>query len=117
MVYAGYFITGILAGIVGGLFGTGGCTLMMPVIRFGFNLDPAPAVGTTLTAVFITAASGAIQHRRKKNADSETALLKGDNMMPLLWASEVFAEDSPGVTGEKERCSGNARRCSGEWQR
>ena len=46
-----YFITGILAGIVGGLSGTGGCALMMPVIRFGFDFSPALAVGTTLTAV------------------------------------------------------------------
>ena len=61
MFYVVYFVTGILAGIVGGLLGTGGCALMMPVIRFGFDFDPAFAVGTTLTAVVFTAASGAIQ--------------------------------------------------------
>jgi hypothetical protein len=41
IVYLVYFITGILAGIIGGLLGTGGCALMMPVLRFGFHFDPA----------------------------------------------------------------------------
>jgi hypothetical protein len=77
MLYIVYLITGFLAGIVGGLLGTGGCALMMPVIRFGFHFDPAIAVGTTLTAVVFTAASGAIQHFRMKNVDKETAFLTG----------------------------------------
>lgn len=65
------------AGIVGGLLGTGGCALMMPVIRFGFHFAPAFAVGTTLTAVVFTAASGAIQHIKMGNVHKETALLTG----------------------------------------
>lgn len=72
-----YFVTGILAGIVGGLLGTGGCSLMMPVIRFGFDFEPAIAVGTTLTAVVFTAASGAFQHMRMKNVDMKTATTTG----------------------------------------
>ncbi|MCK9365320.1 MAG: TSUP family transporter [Syntrophales bacterium] len=64
MSFVIYFIVGILAGVVGGLLGTGGCALMMPVIRFGFHFDPALAVGTTLTAVVFTAGSGAFQHFR-----------------------------------------------------
>lgn len=77
MLYIIYLITGFLAGIIGGLLGTGGCALMMPVIRFGFHFDPALAVGTTLTAVVFTAASGAIQHMRMKNVDKYTALVTG----------------------------------------
>lgn len=45
------FVVGILAGGVGGLLGSGGCVLMMPIIRFGFHFSPALAVGTTLTSV------------------------------------------------------------------
>lgn len=77
MLYATYLITGLLAGIVGGLLGTGGCALMMPVIRFGFHFDPAIAVGTTLTAVVFTAAAGALQHWRMGNVDKTTALQVG----------------------------------------
>jgi uncharacterized membrane protein YfcA len=63
------FGIGILAGGLGGLIGIGGCVLMMPAIRFGFNLSPTLAVGTTLAAVVFTAASGAIQHWRLGNVD------------------------------------------------
>lgn len=49
------FIVGILAGIIGGLLGTGGCVLMLPAARFGFGFAPALAVGTTITAVVFTA--------------------------------------------------------------
>lgn len=63
------FVIGILAGGLGGLIGIGGCVLMMPAIRFGFNFSPTLAVGTTLAAVVFTAASGAIQHWRLGNVD------------------------------------------------
>lgn len=63
------FVVGIAAGIVGGLLGIGGCVLMMPAIRFGFGFPATLAVGTTLTAVIFTAASGAIQHWRLHNVD------------------------------------------------
>jgi hypothetical protein len=91
MIYIIYLITGFLAGIVGGLLGTGGCALMMPVIRFGFHFDPAIAVGTTLTAVVFTAASGAIQHLRMKNVDKGTALLTGySGILGVIIGSIVF---------------------------
>jgi uncharacterized membrane protein YfcA len=63
------FLVGVVAGIVGGLLGIGGCAIMMPTIRFGFNFLPTLAVGTTLVAVIFTAASGAIQHWRLGNVD------------------------------------------------
>jgi len=72
-----FFITGIAAGIMGGLLGTGGCALIMPVIRFGFDFDPALAVGTTLFAVVFTAAAGAWKHVRMGNVDRKTALCVG----------------------------------------
>lgn len=91
MFYIIYFVTGILAGIVGGLLGTGGCALMMPVIRFGFNFDPAFAVGTTLTAVVFTAGSGAYQHIRMKNVDKATALQTGlAGIIGVIIGSLVF---------------------------
>lgn len=96
MIYAIYFCTGILAGIIGGLLGTGGCALMMPVIRFGFHFDPAMAVGTTLTAVVFTAASGAIQHWRMRNVDGETALLTGySGILGVVIGSVIFGYLKP----------------------
>ncbi len=91
MIYIVYLITGFLAGIVGGLLGTGGCALMMPVIRFGFHFDPAIAVGTTLTAVVFTAASGAIQHHRMKNVDKETSFITGySGILGVIIGSIIF---------------------------
>jgi len=86
-----YFVVGIAAGVVGGLLGTGGCALMMPVIRFGFNFAPALAVGTTLTAVVFTAASGAFQHIKMGNVHKETALLTGySGILGVIIGSVVF---------------------------
>jgi hypothetical protein len=91
MIFGIYFITGLLAGIIGGLLGTGGCALMMPVIRFGFHFDPALAVGTTLTAVVFTATSGAIQHWRMKNVDTQTAFLTGyAGVLGVIIGSIIF---------------------------
>jgi len=91
MIYVIYVITGLFAGIIGGLLGTGGCALMMPVLRFGFDFQPAIAVGTTLTAVVFTAASGAIQHWKMKNVDKETALLTGySGVLGVIIGSIVF---------------------------
>ncbi len=91
MMYLIYFITGLLAGVMGGLLGTGGCALIMPVIRFGFNFDPAIAVGTTLTAVVFTASSGAIQHLRMKNVDKTTAMQVGiSGIVGVIIGSIVF---------------------------
>lgn len=91
MFYVLYLITGLLAGVVGGLLGTGGCALIMPVIRFGFDFDPAIAVGTTLTAVVFTAGSGAIQHLRMKNVDKTTAMQVGiSGVVGVIVGSIVF---------------------------
>lgn len=91
MIYITYLITGLLAGVVGGLLGTGGCALIMPVIRFGFDFDPAFAVGTTLTAVVFTAGSGAYQHMKMKNVDKGTALQVGaSGVLGVIIGSVVF---------------------------
>jgi uncharacterized membrane protein YfcA len=91
MQYLIYFLVGIPAGIIGGLLGTGGCVLMMPVIRFGFHFDPAVAVGTTLTAVVFTAGSGAYQHFKMGNVDGETAALTGySGVLGVIIGSIVF---------------------------
>lgn len=91
MVYFVYFIVGFLAGLIGGLLGTGGCALIMPMIRFVFHFQPAIAVGTTLTAVVFTATSGAIQHLKMKNVDKKTAVFTGfAGMLGVVIGSFVF---------------------------
>jgi len=64
---------GLLAGVIGGLLGTGGCVIMLPALVFLFNYNLPVAIGTTITAVIVTATSGAIGHIRMKNVDYKTA--------------------------------------------
>jgi len=91
MTYLIYLITGLLAGVIGGLLSTGGCAIMMPVIRFGFHFDPAIAVGATLTAVVSTAASGAYQHIKMKNVDKKTSWIVAlSGILGVIIGSIVF---------------------------
>jgi len=66
-------ITGLIAGTLGGLLGIGGCVIMLPALAFVFNYPLPVAIGTTITAVILTATSGAIGHIRLKNVDYSTA--------------------------------------------
>lgn len=96
LMYLVYLVVGLAAGVVGGLLGTGGCALMMPVIRFGFHFDPALAVGTTLTAVVFTAGSGAFQHIRMGNVDKKSAWITGGcGILGVIIGSIVFAYVMP----------------------
>ncbi len=66
------FLTGLIAGTLGGLLGIGGCVIMLPALVFVFNYPTAIAIGTTITAVILTATSGAIAHIRMRNVDYST---------------------------------------------
>ncbi|NLL89637.1 MAG: sulfite exporter TauE/SafE family protein [Dehalococcoidales bacterium] len=63
------FLTGIVAGIFGGLLGIGGGAIMLPMTRFAFSFSPSIAVGTTLVAVIFTAVAGTYQHWKMGNVD------------------------------------------------
>ncbi|MEM2208984.1 MAG: sulfite exporter TauE/SafE family protein [Nitrososphaerota archaeon] len=71
------FITGLMAGIIGGLLGTGGCVIMLPALVYLFNYPLPIAIGTTITAVILTAASGTIAHLKIKNVDFKTVKVVG----------------------------------------
>ena len=51
-------IVGLAAGLLGGWIGTGGCSVMLPVLHFWLGFPASIAVGTTLFAVIFTAVSG-----------------------------------------------------------
>lgn len=70
-------VTGFAAGLLGGLIGTGGCSIMLPVIHFWFGYSVPIAVGTTLFAVIFTTLSGAYGHLIRKNLDKTLFLWIG----------------------------------------
>ena len=78
LLYLLLAVTGLAAGVFGGLIGTGGCSIMLPVLFFVFyGGDPAMlpmAIGTTLVAVIFTTLSGSYGHLKIHNLDVRTAL-------------------------------------------
>ena len=66
-------ITGLSAGMLGGLLGIGGGVVVLPILIFIFRYPLPVAIGTNITATILTAASGAAGHLRLKNVDYPTA--------------------------------------------
>jgi len=60
---------GLLVGIVVGITGVGGGSLMSPILILFFGIAPATAVGTDLWFAAITKTAGSIVHHRQASAD------------------------------------------------
>jgi uncharacterized membrane protein YfcA len=58
----GYIVSGLLVGILVGLTGVGGGSLMTPLLVFLFGFKPAVAVGTDLLFAAITKTGGVLVH-------------------------------------------------------
>ncbi len=58
------FITGSLPAHLVDCWGIGGCVIMLLALVFVFNYPLPVAIGTTITAIILTATSGAIGHIR-----------------------------------------------------
>ncbi len=59
-----YVIAGLFVGVMVGLTGVGGGSLMTPILIFGFGLPPVTAVGTDLLFATFTKAGGIASHWR-----------------------------------------------------
>ncbi len=62
-------VTGMGAGLVGGLLGLGGGIVLIPVLRLGLDFPAGLAAGTTIVAVFFTTLGGAIRHHKNGHID------------------------------------------------
>lgn len=84
-------VVGFAAGVLGGLIGTGGCSLMLPVIHFWMGYPAPIAVGTTLFAVIFTATSGGYGHLVRRNLDIKAVLwLGGAGILGVILGSWLF---------------------------
>jgi hypothetical protein len=84
-------IIGLFAGFVGGIIGTGGCSVMLPAIHFWMGYPASIAVGTTLFAVIFTAISGGYGHLIRKNLDIRATLFLGiSGILGVLVGSWLF---------------------------
>jgi len=82
---------GLAAGVLGGLIGTGGCSVMLPSIHFWMGYSAPIAVGTTLFAVIFTALSGGYAHLVRRNLDKRATLwLGGFGIVGVIIGSWLF---------------------------
>ena len=65
------------AGAFSGLFGVGGGTIIVPLLIIWFSYGEREATGTSLAAIAIIAALGALAHGAYGNVDPVKALLIG----------------------------------------
>ena len=62
-----YPVSGFLVGVVVGLTGVGGGSLMTPLLILLYGFSPSVAVGTDLLYAAITKSAGTVAHHRRRN--------------------------------------------------
>ncbi len=70
-------LVGIGIGVLSGLLGIGGGTIMVPVLRLGYGLDAFMATATSLFAIIPISLAGAITHVRARSCFPKLGLLLG----------------------------------------
>lgn len=103
-----YALAGLFTGILVGMTGMGGGSLMTPILVFLFGIPPATAIGTDIAhgAAFKTV--GAVQHRRMGNVRARLAgwMFIGSAPTSLLgvWVSvqltERYGDDVESAMGQ-----------------
>jgi len=84
-------VVGFAAGLLGGLIGTGGCSIMLPILHFWLGYSAPLAIGTTLFAVIFTTLSGAYGHLVRKNLDKNATLwIGGFGTLGVIFGSWLF---------------------------
>ncbi|MBQ9022087.1 MAG: sulfite exporter TauE/SafE family protein [Eggerthellaceae bacterium] len=76
-IVIGAALCGVVVGILSGLLGVGGGTMMIPVFRLGFGLSALASTGTSLFSMIFTAAAGSITHIRNHTCLVPLGLLAG----------------------------------------
>lgn len=70
-------LVGIGIGVLSGMLGIGGGTIMVPVLRLGYGLDAFMATATSLFAIIPISLAGAITHIRARSCFPKLGLLLG----------------------------------------
>lgn len=70
-------LVGIGIGVLSGLLGIGGGTVMVPIFRLAFGMSPLMSTATSLFAIIPTSISGAISHTRNKTCLPLLGLVMG----------------------------------------
>lgn len=86
-------LAGVGIGILSGLLGVGGGTIMVPIFRLAFGMSPVVSTATSLFAIIPTSVSGAVSHVRHKTcvpALGVAAGLGGAVTSPVgVWLAQI----------------------------
>ena len=89
-------LVGVFVGVMSGLLGVGGGTIMVPIFRLAFGMSPLASTATSLFAIIPTSISGVVAHTRAKTCVPKLGLALGVGgavMSPVgVWLASV----SPG---------------------
>jgi uncharacterized protein len=78
-----YSITAFFVGMLVGLTGVGGGSLMTPLLILLFGMHPAAAVGTDLLHAAVTKSAGSLVHGRNRTIDWRVVRLLATGSMPM----------------------------------
>jgi uncharacterized protein len=93
MIDVAAIASGLAVGVIVGLTGVGGGSLMTPLLMGVFKLEPAIAIGTDLWFAALTKTSGAVAHTRHRQVDWRLTrqLLGGSIPAALLTLAAMHA--------------------------
>lgn len=90
MDFAFYIFAGFLVGLLVGLTGVGGGSLMTPILMLLFNVKAAVAVGTDLLYASITKSVGIFAHGKLGNIDWKIVKLLAWGSIPAAIATTLY---------------------------
>lgn len=86
----GYIVAGFVVGLLVGLTGVGGGSLMTPILLLIFHIKPAVAVGTDLLFASVTKSVGIFAHGKLGNIDWKMVRLLAYGSVPASIATILF---------------------------
>lgn len=89
----GYIFSGFAVGVLVGLTGVGGGSLMTPILMLLFNVQPAVAVGTDLLYASITKTAGIFAHGKLGNIDWRIVKLLAAGSVPASIITTLYLKD------------------------
>lgn len=93
MLYVLPALVGVGIGILSGLLGIGGGTVMVPIFRLAFDMSPVMSTATSLFTIIPTSVSGAVSHIRHKTCIPSLGIaagLGGAITSPLgVWLAQI----------------------------
>lgn len=87
-----YSLVGLLIGVLVGLTGMGGSSLLTPILILIFHVPPVWAVGTDVTYSTVTKAVGSLVHIRQKHVNFKIALWLACGSVPATLLSVTLVQ-------------------------